>query len=149
MITPFSYSIPPHPSDQDKLYYYYICRRELFHADAVLTVKPKKYLFLRRQVQYVGHVLCNGKHFRNPSKTQALWEWEIQHGTNAKGLKGSLGLANWYSMYICNYAKYAAPLMEALKGVSQFEDIQGGPSFPPSNQSSSGLLKWSGDFSKS
>ena len=30
-------------------------------------------------------------------------------------------------MYIRNYAKYAAPLMEALKGMYQFENVHGGP----------------------
>ena len=122
MVTPFSYIIPSHPSSQDKLYYHYLCMRELFHAfaSADLTVKPEKCFLLRRQVQYVGHVLCNGKRFPNPSKTQALRDWEIKHITNAKALKGFLGLANWYSMYIRNYAKYAAPLMEALKGMYQF-----------------------------
>ena len=30
-------------------------------------------------------------------------------------------------MYIRNCAKYAAPLMEALKGMYRFEDVQGGP----------------------
>ena len=129
MVTPFSYIIPSHPSSQDKLYYHYLCMRELFRAfaSADLTVKPEKCFLLRRQVQYVGHVLCNGKRFPNPSKTQALRDTEIKHITNAKALKGFLGLANWYSMYIRNYAKYAAPLMEALKGMYQFEDVQGGP----------------------
>ena len=89
MVTPFSFIIPSHPSDQDKLYYHYLCMRELFHAfaSADLTVKPEKCFLLRRQVQYVGHVLCNGKRFPNPSKTQALRDWEIKHITNAKALK--------------------------------------------------------------
>ena len=128
MITPFSYIIPSHPSDQDKLYHHYRFMRELFHAfaSADLPVNPQKCL-LRHQVQYVGHVLCNGKSFPNPSKTQALLDLESKHITNAKALKQFLGLANWYSMYIRIYAKYAAPLMEALKGVYQFEDVQGGP----------------------
>ena len=128
MVTPFSYIIPFPPSDQDKLYYHYLRMRELFYAFASddLAVKPEKCFLLRRQVQYVGHVLCNGKRFPNPSKSQGLRDWEIKYIINAKALKGFLGLANWYSMYMRNYAKYAAPLMKALKGMYQFEDVQWG-----------------------
>ena len=51
---------------------------------------------------------------------------EIKHITNANALKGFPGLANGSSMYIRNDAKYAAPWMEALKGMYQFEDVQWG-----------------------
>ena len=45
----------------------------------------------------------------------------------AKALKGFLGLANWYSMYIKNYAQHAAPLMEALNGKCLYEERGGSP----------------------
>ena len=75
-------------------------------------------------MQYVGHVLAGGKCFPNPDKTKALREWETTHITTAKALKGFLGLANWYSMYIRNYAQHGAPLMEALTGKYMYEDVE-------------------------
>ena len=91
-------------------------------ASADLTVKPEKCTLLMRQVQYVGHVLCEGQRFPSPAKTEALRLWDKNTIKTAKALKGFLGLADWYSIYIENSAKYAAPLMDALKGKYLYEE---------------------------
>ena len=51
-------------------------------------------------VKYVGHIPRNGKRFPDPSKTQAIAEWKWPDITSPKAVKGFLGLANWYSIYI-------------------------------------------------
>ena len=111
MATPYFYDFPESPSQRDRLYFHYLCLREVFNAfaQADLTVKPSKCFSLMEQVQYVGHVLCNGKRFPSPAKYEALREWKQEQITTAKALKGFLGLANWYSMYIKNYAQPGPP----------------------------------------
>ena len=129
MATPYVYDFPECPSQRDRIYFHYLCLREVFNAfaRADLTVNPSKCFLLMEQVQYVGHVLCNGKRFSSLTKYEALREWKQEQITTAKALKGFLGLANWYSMYIKNYAQHAAPLMEALKGKLLYEEREGGP----------------------
>ena len=76
-----------------------------------------------RQVKYVGHILRNGKRLPDPGKTQAVADWKHEDIKTPKALKGFLGLANWYSIYIHKYADYAPHLMEALSGKHQYEPI--------------------------
>ena len=52
------------------------------------------------------------------AENNARTAWDI---TNPKQLKGFLGLANWYALYIPKFAQHAAPLNEALRGKYQFE----------------------------
>ena len=88
---------------------------------ARLTVKPSKCHKFMQQVRYVGHVLCRGQRFPGLSKTEAIAKWRAKDIKTSKALKGFLGILNWYSIYINNFAKYAAPLMDSLKGKYQYE----------------------------
>ena len=103
--------------------------RALFWALAAveLTVQPEKCHFFRTTIQYVGHVLRAGQRMPNPAKTEAIREWQEGDITTPKQLKGFLGLANWYALYIPKFAQHAAPLMEALRGKYQFEAAAVGP----------------------
>ena len=111
MATPYFYDFPETPFQRDRLYFHYLCLREVFNAfaQADLTVKPSTCFLLTEQVQYVRHVLRNGKRFSSPAKYEALREWKQKHITTAKALKGFLGLANWYSMYIHNLPSMQPP----------------------------------------
>ena len=124
--TPLPYGLPQSPTVREQIYLHYLCLRALFHAfgSADLTVKPARCFLLRQQVQCVGHVLAGGKPLLDPDKTKALREWQTTHITTAKALKSFLALANWYSMYIGNYAQHAEPLMEALKGKYMYEHVE-------------------------
>ena len=53
-----------------------------------------------QQVRYVGHVLCGGQRFPDPSKTEAIAQWRAEDIKTPKALKGFLGILNWYSIYI-------------------------------------------------
>ena len=112
------YHSPESPCLSDQLYFHYLCLLELMHAlaSADLTVKPEKCTLLMRQVQYVGHELREGQCFPSPAKNEALRLWDKNTIKTAKASKDLLDLPRWYSMYVKNYAKYAAPLMDALKG---------------------------------
>ena len=106
---------------------HYPAVRRLFLAfqEARPTTKPQKCHFFRTTVQYIGHVLRAGMRFPNPNKTAAIREWKEEHITTPKQLKGFLGLANWYALYIKDFAKHATPLMEALRGKYQYEPCIG------------------------
>ena len=63
---------------------------------AQLTVKPEKCHLFREIVQYVGHILQNGRRFPSPAKTEAVEKWDHKTITTAKQLIGFLGLVGWY-----------------------------------------------------
>ena len=118
--------VPNNEKDWGKCLEYHseVCRQMICpFAEADLTVKPSRCHSFVRQVKYVGHILRNGKRFLDPSKTQGNAEWKWQDVTSPKALKGFLGLANWYSIYIHKYADYAAPLMDVLQGKYQYKPI--------------------------
>ena len=85
--------------------------RKVFHAlaKAGLTVKPAKCHLFLKQVKYIGHILSKGCRYPDPQKTAALASWKADDIKTPKALKGFLGVANWYSIYIKDYATHAAP----------------------------------------
>ena len=46
----------------------------------------------------------------------AIKEWSEAKISTQKQMKGFLGVCNWYSIYITNYAGLTAPLMDSLHG---------------------------------
>ena len=92
--------------------------RRLFQRlhDCYLTVKPDKCHLFRTRVKYCGHILEGGTRRPAKSKVEAITGWTKEMIKTPKQMKGFLGLANWYAIYIKNFAQHAAPLMESLKG---------------------------------
>ena len=88
---------------------------------AGLTVKPSNCHMFMHQVSYVGHVLCGGQRFPDPSKTEAIAKWRAEDIKTPKALKGFLGILNWYSIYMRNFATYAAPIINSSKERYQYE----------------------------
>ena len=114
---------------QEYLQDHYAALHHLFTnlAKAKLYVKPEKCHLFQLQVQYCGHILREGRGCPSPAKTEAIRNWDHNTIKTPKALKGFLGLANWYSIYIPKYVTHAAPLMDALKGKYLYEQ-QTGPS---------------------
>ncbi len=73
----------------------------------------KKCRFLCTSVQFCGHVLEGGERRPAPGKLMSVERWEAPKTVTA--LRGFLGFANYYSMYIENFSGLAAPLTELLK----------------------------------
>ena len=92
--------------------------RRLFERlhDCYLTVKPDKCHLFRTRVKYCGHILEGGTRRPAKSKVEAITGWTKEMIKTPKQMKGFLELANWYAIYIKNFAQHAAPLMESLKG---------------------------------
>ena len=70
----------------------------------------------RRRVKYSGHISEGSMRKPAPSKVAAIKESTESIITTLKQMKGLLGVYNWYSIYIPNYAALAAPLMDSLHG---------------------------------
>ena len=83
-------------------------------AKAKLYVKPEKCHLFQLQVHYCGLILREGRRCQSPAKTEVVHKMDHPTIKTPKALKGFLGLANWYSIYIPKYVTHAAPLIDAL-----------------------------------
>ena len=78
-----------------------------------LVAKPSKASFFSRSVEFCGQILEGGRRRPQPGKLDAIQRWELP--TTLTGLRGFLGVANYYSNYLKGYAETAGPLMDLLK----------------------------------
>ena len=99
-----------------------------------LVASVSKTDFFVRSVEFCGHVLENGTRWPAPGKMLALERWDKPD--NVRELRGFLGLANYYSGYVQNYASIATPLINMLKNLPfnmawlGGEQARGGPYGP-------------------
>ena len=78
-----------------------------------LVVDPRKVHLFTTEVEFCGHVLREGRREPAPGKLTALLKWDLPRTVTQ--LRGFLGLANYYSSYVPDYAEYAGPLMSKLQ----------------------------------
>ena len=78
-----------------------------------LVAKLSKASFFSRSVEFRGQILENGRRRPSPRKLDAIQQWELP--TTLTGLRGFLGVANYYSNYLKGYAKTAGPFLDLLK----------------------------------
>jgi hypothetical protein len=78
-----------------------------------LVVDWKKVHLFMQEVEFCGHVLKQGRRSPAPGKLLSIQGWELP--TTVTALRGFLGLTNYYSCYVKNYAELAAPLMAKLQ----------------------------------
>ena len=78
-----------------------------------LAADPKKAKLFVREVEFCGHILYAGRRRPAPGKLVALQNWELPKTVTQ--LRGFLGLANYYSSYVPEFARIAAPLMSKLQ----------------------------------
>ena len=79
-------------------------------AEAGLKVSPKKIHLGYPELALLGHVINERGVKPNPAKVEAILAWEPP--ADRKGLESFLGLTNYYSRLIDNYAALAAPLTD-------------------------------------
>ncbi len=77
-----------------------------------LIVDPKKSKMFMGEVAFCGHILREGRRSPAPGKLLSIQKWDLPGTVTA--LQGFLGLTNYYSSYVHNYAALAAPLMGKL-----------------------------------
>ena len=83
-----------------------------------LVAEKRKCQFFVNKCEICGHILEKGTRRPAPGKMECLANWELPQTISA--LRGFLGFANYYSVYVKNFAELAAPLMDKLK-VSKIE----------------------------
>ena len=81
-----------------------------------MTVKGSKVHLFRMMIKFCGHVLSNGQRRAAPSKLEAVKKWTPDMVKTVTHLKGFLGLAQYYSQYVRNFAEIALPLTAKLRG---------------------------------
>ncbi|XP_044715292.1 reverse transcriptase (RNA-dependent DNA polymerase) domain-containing protein [Hirsutella rhossiliensis] len=88
-------------------------------ADAGLHLDPAKCEFSVQEVKYLGFIVNAGKGIAcDPEKQHAIREWEAP--TTVKGVRSFLGFANYYRIFIPDYAKITQPLDALLKKGTAF-----------------------------
>lgn len=78
-----------------------------------LKLHPSKCSFMRKEVNYLGHVITDQGVKPNPQKIQSVVNFPIP--TNEKEVKSLLGLSGYYRRFVPGYGRIAKPLTSLLK----------------------------------
>lgn len=84
-----------------------------------LKLQPTKCEFMRKEVNYLGHVITDQGVRPDPQKVQCVMDYPIPR--NSKDIKSFLGLSGYYRRFIPDYGKIAKPLTSLLKKDVEFK----------------------------
>ncbi|KAA3470696.1 reverse transcriptase [Gossypium australe] len=76
-------------------------------------VKKSKRCFGTQQVEYLGHIIFEGKVAMDRNKVECVLNWPIPK--TLKELRGFLGFSEYYRRFIKNYGIMDRPLTNLLK----------------------------------
>ena len=85
---------------------------------AGLKLHPLKCHFLKREVQYLGHIVSNDGVSPDPRKTEKVSSWPTPQCT--KEIQQFLGLAGYYRHFIKDFASIAKPLHRLTEKSNKF-----------------------------
>ncbi|XP_043279405.1 uncharacterized protein K02A2.6-like [Venturia canescens] len=87
-------------------------------AERGLCINWKKCSFLKRRVEYLGHVIEGGTVGPSPTKIKAVKNFP--RPTMKKSVQSFLGLTGYFRKFVRDYSKIAKPLSELLKNNQRF-----------------------------
>jgi hypothetical protein len=87
--------------------------------DNDLFLKPKKCVFNKPKMEYLGLIVEEGKLSMDPTKLSGIRDWPIPK--TVKDVRSFLGFGNFYRKFIRGFADLARPLNELLKKNIKFE----------------------------
>ena len=75
----------------------------------------------KRTIKFCRHIFFGGTRGAAPTKMIVIDDWTEGSIKKITQVKGYLGLTQHYSLYMKNYAEWAAPLTDALQGRTKFQ----------------------------
>jgi hypothetical protein len=81
--------------------------------DHDLFLKAKKCSFHKKQVEYLGVIIGQGKVEMDPVKVEGIAKWPIL--TTVKDVRSFLGFCNFYRSFIANFSTVTRPLNDLTK----------------------------------
>ena len=97
------------------LHFYHVCSvLDAFRRHKMFVKGSKMHLFMI-VIKFCGHILSGGQRRAAPSKLEAIRKWTPEVITRVMHLKGFLGLAQYYAIYMKDFARIAVPLSKQLK----------------------------------
>lgn len=93
-------------------------------AEKGLSINWKKCAFLKRRVEYIGHVIKGGTVGPSSAKMKAVKKYP--EPTTKKAVQSFLGLTGYFRKFVRDYSKIAKPLSEMLKTTQRFrfDDVE-------------------------
>ncbi|GFX87939.1 transposon Tf2-9 polyprotein [Trichonephila clavipes] len=88
-------------------------------CDYGLEINFKKCQFLRNTIDFLGHIIENGRLFPSPSKTEAVINYPDLK--NTKDVRRFLGLTGYFRKFLPSYSTIAKPLSDLLRKDSLFQ----------------------------
>ena len=86
--------------------------------EANLKLQPDKCEFLRKEVNYLGHVISEDGISPDPAKLQAIRDFPEPQ--KVKDVQSFIGLAGYYRKFIKEFSKIAKPLTKLTKKTEKF-----------------------------
>ncbi|GFW15670.1 retrovirus-related Pol polyprotein from transposon 17.6 [Trichonephila clavipes] len=83
-----------------------------------LEIKFKKYQFLKKKIEFLGHIVESGT--IKPSPTKTLTVRKFPEPTTIKQVQSFLGLTGYFRKYIKDYSKIAKPLIDLTRKENLF-----------------------------
>jgi hypothetical protein len=85
---------------------------------ANLKIRTEKCSFVKKEINYLSHVIGNGEVKPDKKKTQGVDDFRV---TDTDTLRAFFGLAGYYRQFVKNFAMIAQPLYRLLKKDAKFE----------------------------